>query len=215
MDFWRQLDILKPSELNISISIIGAGGIGGPTALVLAKMGCRQVTVFDNDTIESHNLPNQFYRLADVGKFKVEALKEIIGLFTGVKIDARKERFSLDGGLTDVIISGVDTMASRKEIWEAIKWKTAVRLYIDGRMGGEVARIFSARPHDPDDVNFYEKTLYSDDDSEDLACTAQAIIYNVFAMASFIANQVKRVVKNEDLDKEIVLDFKTITLIKR
>ena len=34
------------------------------------------------------NIPNQFFRVGDVGKFKVDALKEIIKDFTGVDIQA-------------------------------------------------------------------------------------------------------------------------------
>ena len=78
IDYWRQLDILQPDDLVRPITIIGVGGIGSPVALALTKMGCRRLTLFDPDTIEPHNLPNQLYRLRDVGRPKVEALADLL-----------------------------------------------------------------------------------------------------------------------------------------
>ncbi len=212
MDFWRQLDIVSESELQIPITVIGAGGIGSPVCLALAKMGCGQLAVYDDDTVEMHNLPNQLYRIADLGKPKVAALAEIVQAFTGTAIATHAER--VDGQrLAGLIVSGVDSMAARRQIWEqTVRYKPGVRLYIDARMGAEVCRIYTVRPVDPDDVRLYEATLYSDDEAEDEPCTARSIIYNVLPVAGLVANQVKKYVKGELLSREIVMDLKTLIL---
>jgi hypothetical protein len=80
-------------------------------------------------------------------------------------------------------------------------------------MGAEVCRIYSVRPSDPEDVRNYELTLYDDDQATDDACTARAIIYNVLSIAGLIANQVKKYAKGERLDREVILDLKTLTLL--
>ncbi|MFA5103544.1 MAG: ThiF family adenylyltransferase, partial [Candidatus Thermoplasmatota archaeon] len=60
MDFWRQMDIVTPTDFEkFHVTIIGAGGIGSPTALAISKMGVEKITIFDNDIVEKHNLPNQ------------------------------------------------------------------------------------------------------------------------------------------------------------
>lgn len=215
VDFWRQLDIVSPSELKSSVSVIGAGGIGSLAVLSLAKMGCSQITVYDDDKVEEHNLPNQLYRATDIGQPKVTALKEIVNEFTNVEIRAIQERIKEKREFNGIIITAVDSMNSRKEIWQSIIWQPAVRLYIDARMGGEVIRIYTVRPCDPDDVNFYEKSLYSDEEAIELPCTAQTIIYSVFLTASLICNQVKHLIKGEKIPKEIVFDFKTLIFIER
>lgn len=212
-DYWRQLDLVTPQDLTVPITIIGAGGIGSPTALALAKMGCSHLTVYDPDIVEPHNLPNQFYRIRDSGKPKVEALRELIHDFTGFEISAVQEAL-IQQGLQGVVISGVDSMSARQAIWKgAIRYRPNVELYIDARVGAEVCRIFSIRPVDPDDIRAYELSLYNDDQATADLCTAQAIIYNVLTIAGLIANQVKKHAKGERLDREIIFDLKTMTLL--
>lgn len=212
MEFLRQLDLVSPETLDVPIHLIGCGGIGSFTALVLSKMGVQQLHLYDPDAIEEHNLPNQLFRLRDVGRFKVEALQEIIQEFAGapveiqpVEVEARR--------MTGVVISGVDSMRARKAIWaRSIRYRAGILRYLDARMGAEVARIYAVNPTDPDDIRLYEKTLYADEDAEVLPCTAAAIIYSGFAIASLIGNLVKRLATEEHLPREILLDLKTLTL---
>jgi molybdopterin/thiamine biosynthesis adenylyltransferase len=58
--YWRQADLISPEALAATVTIVGAGGIGSPVALALAKKGCRTLTRYDPDMVEAHNLPNQF-----------------------------------------------------------------------------------------------------------------------------------------------------------
>jgi len=52
-DYWRQLKIFNPSKhRDIKIAMIGAGSVGSFTALVLAKMGLTNITVWDDDVVE-------------------------------------------------------------------------------------------------------------------------------------------------------------------
>lgn len=212
-DYWRQLDVVSPDDLSFPITLVGAGGIGSPTALALAKMGCRDVTVYDPDVVEQHNLPNQFYRLDDVGLPKVKALRSIVHEWTGLDIVAHDERF-VDAKVRGVVISAVDSMDSRRLIWlEAVRFQAGIDLYIDARMGAEVCRIYAVRPTTPEDVRFYESFLYSDDEAMNVACTAQAIIYNVFSIAGLIANAVKRYARGEEVHREIIFDHATLSML--
>jgi hypothetical protein len=56
-------------------------------------------------------------------------------------------------------------------------------------------------------------TLYDDEQATNDACTARAIIYNVLSIAGLVANQVKKYAKGERLDREVILDLKTLTLL--
>jgi hypothetical protein len=231
MDFWRQLGILNPMEhLQFPITVIGCGGIGSPTILALSKMGCPDITVYDYDHVEPHNLPNQLHMLAHVGKTKVEGVAEIVRAFTGTLLDVKKEVVSRNHNFGGVVISGVDSMASREEIWHAIKFNEAVKLYIDARMGAEVFRIFTLQPSrvpsivrvdgdvrtqmfGDETIEFYEASLISDVEALELPCTQRSIIYNVFVIAGLISNQVKKFAKGEPLDKQIIFDLVSMTLI--
>ncbi|MFQ5989569.1 MAG: ThiF family adenylyltransferase [Candidatus Methylomirabilales bacterium] len=213
MEFLRQLDLVSPETLDLPIHLIGCGGIGSFTALVLSKMGVQHLHLYDPDGIEEHNLPNQLFRLRDLGRFKVEALQEILQEFAGTPVQAQPVEVETQR-MTGVVISGVDSMRARKAIWlRSIRYRAGVLRYLDARMGAEVARIYAVNPTDPGDIRFYEKTLYDDEEAETLPCTAAAIVYNGFAIASLIGNLVKRLATGEDLPREILFDLKTLTLL--
>ncbi len=213
IDYWRQLDFVAPDDLTFPVTVVGVGGIGSPVALALAKMGCRRLTLYDPDQVEAHNLPNQFYRLSDVGRPKVEALAEILRDYTDADVRAVHEAVAatrLDG----VVISAVDSMASRTAIWRgSVRFRGTVPLYVDARMGGQVCRVLTVRPADPDSVRAYESTLYDDDAAVDDPCTAQAIIYTTLGVASLVANEVRRHARGERTAPDTLFDFATLTLL--
>ncbi len=212
MDFWRQLDIVDPGRLGRQpITVIGAGGIGSPTVLTLSKMGAPNITVYDGDSVEAHNLPNQMFRIKDVGKPKVQALSDIVWEYAGFKITPIQQYFT-DQPVNGLVISAVDSMEGehgRSAIWERMRYNATVPLYIDARMSAQVLRIHTISPSNPRDIRWYEKTLYSN--GEEAPCTERAIIYTVQNIAGFIANQVKKFVEGESFPKEIIFDFVTMT----
>ena len=134
---------------------------------------------------------------------------------TGVKIKPVPEMWE-GQPLEGLVISGLDSMDVRHKLWhEGIKRNTKVSLYIDGRMGGETILIYSARPIDPDDIEFYESELNTSDDTPDIPCTARAIIYNTGAVGSLIAHQVKLWSKGEEFPREVLFNFPSFTLLPR
>jgi len=207
------MDIVAPSDLEkIHITVIGAGGIGSPTTLALSKMGVENITIYDDDKVEKHNLPNQMFRISDLGKSKVEGTRDICKDFAGVDIEIFLQKFETQTA-NGIVISGVDSMKSRKDIWAKMKFNPAVKLYIDARMGAEVCRILTVKTCDPDDVRWYEKTLFSDDKASVEKCTEKAIIYNTFTISGLVANQVKKFARMESFPREIIFDLKTLMFI--
>lgn len=210
--FTRQLDLLDPAQTNVPVTIIGAGATGSFTALSLAKMGVHNITVYDFNTVEEHNLPNQFYRTCDLGKPKVVALQEIIEQFEGIEINARNERYR-GQRLFGIVIVAVDSMDARIRIWKFVKQNSDVKLFIDSRMGAEVMRLYTFDPNDFYACKEYETNLYPSSEAVQVRCTAKTIMYTVLLIASLLANQVKKFLSGEFLKKELIFDLKTITLI--
>ena len=157
--FLRQQDIVDPRKLaTANVTIIGCGAVGSFTALTLAKMGIGSITVFDPDSVEEHNIPNQFYRLDDIGRKKVDTISAIIGEFEKTQIIAKPRLYSkqpLDG----IVISAVDSMDARKKIWDGIVSQKGVALYLDSRMASQVIQLYSYMPGDPFSRKAYEATL--------------------------------------------------------
>lgn len=213
MNLLRQADIISDEQLSLPIHIVGCGGIGSMAALALAKMGCQQIFLYDDDSLQDHNIPNQFYRLSDVGREKVDALASIIRDFSDASVTPISERVTMRQ-FRGIVICAVDSMKTRIEIWRSsIRLKPQVKLFIDGRMGAEVCRIYSIIPIDPQEVRFYERTLYSDEEAEDTPCTYRAIVYNTMMIGALIANQVKKYTVCETYPHELTFDLKTLTLI--
>jgi len=211
--YWRQLDILNPNETrDKEVAIIGAGGIGSPLALLLAKIGFTKLTVFDFDTIEEHNIPNQLFRLDDIGKHKTEALKEIIKDFTGAEVETVNNEWK--GELKPIMIVATDNMTSRQAVYNKVKDSQEVELLIDARMGAELIRIYAIEPLNPMACEFYEKMLYPSEEAEKLPCTAQAIFYNTFTLSGLVACILKHFIMLESYPKEIILDLSTFTFFK-
>jgi molybdopterin/thiamine biosynthesis adenylyltransferase len=213
VDYWRQLDLVQPDELRTPVTVVGVGGIGSPVALALAKMGCRRLTLYDPDVVEPHNLPNQLYRRRDVGRPKVEALAELLGEFASPELVAIQEAVSHQS-LAGLVISAVDSMAARTAIWHGcVRYRGRVALYVDARMGAQVCRVLAVQPADPDDVRFYESTLYTDAAATEDPCTAQSIIYTTFGVAALVAGQVKRFARGEPVERDVIFDFVTLNVL--
>lgn len=56
------------------ILVVGAGGLGGPVAIGLAKKGAGKITIADDDQVELSNLARQEFLPTDLYQFKALAL---------------------------------------------------------------------------------------------------------------------------------------------
>lgn len=61
---------------NTKIGLAGAGGLGSNCALNLVRTGFKRFIIVDYDVVSHANLDRQFYFLDQVGKNKVDALKD-------------------------------------------------------------------------------------------------------------------------------------------
>src|SRR5690554_2921117 len=61
---------------SVKIGIAGAGGLGSNCAFNLVRSGFNNLVIADYDKIEYTNLNRQFFFYEQVGKHKVEVLKE-------------------------------------------------------------------------------------------------------------------------------------------
>lgn len=208
--YWRQLDIIRMDDLRtLPIVVIGAGSVGSFTVLSLAKMGAENITVYDDDKVEPHNLPNQFFRMKDVGKKKVVALAKIVEDFTGIKINTIAKRYE-DQALQGVVLITVDSMASRKLVWNKAKMNPMVKMYVDSRMGAQVYDVQSFRPTDKDAIKYYEDAWYDDKDAMAERCSEKAIIYTVMVMANVLCNMVKKYIQGDAIPIRIAGDCVTL-----
>ncbi|MGD0115339.1 MAG: ThiF family adenylyltransferase [Dehalococcoidia bacterium] len=192
MDYTRQMDLVPIEALRqFDLDVIGAGGIGSWTVVALAKLGVGSIRVFDDDVVEPLNLPSQCYSLshARAGIPKVEALRELCREFSDSEIEPVCERVEHQQ-LRLTVISALDSMKSRRQVWEgAIKGRPIDR-YLDSRMGGHSLTILTVRPTSPVEKSVYEETLYADDEALPLPCTARAVVSWPLVAAALLVRQI-------------------------
>ena len=141
MDHSRHMELFDAR--NLSVTLIGCGGIGALTALVLAKMGVGYLNLYDDDTVDEVNLATQFHRLSNVGRNKGMALEETIQLFaddTMTEVNDYRVDDHIDKLPGEIIISAVDSIFARKDIWKAA-YNSPAHWYLDARMAAEQFRL--------------------------------------------------------------------------
>ena len=108
-------DRIKEKLKDSSVGIAGIGGLGSNAAVALARAGIGRLVLVDFDKVEENNLTRQYYFQSQIGKYKIEALKENIEKINPtVKIDAHNHKL-LKGSMeklftdVDVVIEGLDS----------------------------------------------------------------------------------------------------------
>ena len=213
-NYQRQTGIINIKEFRDNIiSIIGCGAIGSFTAISLAKMGLTKFHLWDMDKVETHNLPNQFFGETDIGKNKVDVTGQYMQNFNNDCLIVyfgkfTKEEWNKDKNYSSqIVISCVDKMSVRKEIFETVKEDRNVQLFIDTRMGGLQGQIYCIDMKNMEQITNYEKTLFGDESAVQLRCTERSIIFTVLGLASLVCNQIVKAFKNEETTNFITLDY--------
>ena len=209
----RQTGLFNPLVIcQPMVTIIGAGGIGSHVVLVLAKMGLTRLRVFDPDTIDVHNVSNQLYGPDQIGEFKVYALAHLIKAATGTVINDAFPEAYVNQPLSEIVISGLDSLETRRVLWHQIRCQWVTNLYIDGRMGGEQVTVFPVDIGQPDQVKAYTKSIQPRVVAEDVPCTERAIIYSLWFCAAAIGKIIQAHLTDQVLPTEFLADLRNFNL---
>ena len=68
----------QESLREAQIAIMGQGGLGGPLTEQLARSGCENFVICDNDKFDESNLNRQVCVKSDIGKFKVDVVEKLL-----------------------------------------------------------------------------------------------------------------------------------------
>ncbi len=139
---------------HVQALVVGCGGIGSYTALLLAKMGVPIITLVDHDKVEEANVGTQLYGNNIVSQDKAGALATILRQQSlSLTVNDVRARFSPDV-LTAylysprrLIIMALDSIEARREVYKAVgsqahsKITTVDTLIIDPRMTLETLEV--------------------------------------------------------------------------
>ncbi len=204
----RQASYVHSSKMLEDILVVGAGNIGSWTTLGLTKIGFQGVSVLDHDSVEAHNTASQLYGMRHGGMSKVSALSDLVKNLTSTTVVPYEETWNGHGA--NIVISAVDSMMARKQIYEGIKKKSS--WFIDGRMGGNLIYVYAIPTNDSKAMSFYEGKLVDDDQTMDIPCSMQSISYNSMLVSGLICDLVVQITNEEAVPRELVFDIKNFYL---
>ncbi|OGZ06345.1 MAG: hypothetical protein A2845_00920 [Candidatus Lloydbacteria bacterium RIFCSPHIGHO2_01_FULL_49_22] len=183
LNFSQQRNFISPKEVR-AVHLLGAGSVGSHVASMLARIGVTDLTVWDHDSIDSHNIGPSLYGRSDYGKYKVDALAATILRDTGVVVKTERRKYEGEA-IKGSVVCCVDTMEARQTIWRIVKKNPFVDILIDTRVAEEFFQVFTIRPCKVEDIAHYEHYLsYDSSHAARQMCGLHSIIYISSAVAA-------------------------------
>jgi len=106
--------------LQSRVLVVGAGGLGSPSALYLALAGVGTLGIVDFDVVDLSNLQRQIlHRTADVGRPKVESARDTLKAYNpDVEVVTYNAPLTSENALEvlkdyDVVVNGADNFPAR------------------------------------------------------------------------------------------------------
>lgn len=136
MNIAKSYDFFQPEKLDGRIHILGCGAIGSTVAENLVRFGITKITLYDFDIVESHNIANQMFRQQDVGKYKVDALADILyEINPEIKNDIKLVKEGYIGQkLSGYVFLCVDSIDIRRDVVEKCQNNQFIKAMFDFRM---------------------------------------------------------------------------------
>ncbi len=200
---------------NSKILIVGAGGLGCPSADLLTRAGVGLVGVIDYDKISLSNIHRQtLYSSKDVGKYKVKVLKKKLNLINKeVKINiynlkANEKNFEKIINKYDIIVDGSDNFKTKFLLNKfSIKFKKKLIVGAISKFDGHVFTFDFNSKKTPCLKCFYQ----SEPSDQILNCESEGILGSTANIIGAIqANEVLKVILKigKNLSSNIlILDF--------
>ena len=194
------------------VLIVGAGGLGCPIADYLSRAGVGTIGIADFDKVNLSNIHRQnLYNSKDVGKYKVDVVKEkikSINPFTKIKTYKKKiTNKNLNNIIKsfDIIVDGSDNFKTKFLLNKySIKYKKNLIVGAISKFDGHVFTFDFKDKKTPCLRCFYQ----SEPSDEILNCEAEGIMGPVAGVIGNIqANEVlKKILKiGKDLNKNILI----------
>ncbi len=220
MDLAKSLDYFDPSKLyNKQIHIIGVGAGGSIIAENLARFGVQELNIYDFDKVESHNIANQLYTEKHIGQYKTDALKEILkDVNPALKVNDRG-KWEPGKRLKGYVFVCVDTIATRKDIYNHNLTNSNIDLLIDCRMTLTEGQAFTIDWKNPKKVEAYYANLdftqeEADANQEVSACGfTLSASHTIRVLAGYVVANVINKINEQPTKSLIVIDTLNIGLL--
>ena len=190
--YLRNKDLIDQSRLD-KITVIGAGGIGSALLKNAAIMGFKEITVWDPDMLEEHNLSTTSWPEKFLNDFKVTAaVKTLATLNSKCKVKASPTFWQTGMPLENKVFLTPDNMECRKYVYEQWKQNPDREFLIDMRMGALGFEIITVTREN----DYFMDSYVPSNEIPDDPCTAKHTIFCGSLAASYGLAQAFNVLQN-------------------
>ena len=203
--FARQSGIVPADRLQgVTATVIGVGAIGRQVAIQLAAIGTPRIQLIDFDHVDVTNTTTQGYRYHEIGRAKplacAEAIREVD---PAIEVTLVEDRFRPRQKIGNAVFCCVDSIAARAAIWRTVEG--GVAFWVDGRMLGEVIRVFGVM--DVPTSNHYARTLFRASEAQRGTCTSRSTIYAAGIAAGLMVHQFTRWLRDIPIDPDTTINL--------
>lgn len=197
--------IMKLDPQNATI--IGCGSIGSKIAIELARLGINELELWDDDTVEPHNLCNQVFTEDQIEQPKVIALKEKLTEICSVKVVCNTKRFKKeDTPEHNIVFLCVDSMTQRKLLMKELLCCSNIEWVIETRMGKDAMAVYAVNA--PRQEKWKESSQYDDSVAEVSPCGLSISVGAISTIVAGLATWQYMVIHREEIPKfEILVDL--------
>lgn len=216
IDLNKSLEYFDPSTVKGTINIVGCGAVGSHVAVLLARLGLTDFTLWDEDTVASHNIANQNFTFKDIGRPKTEVVAETIQAINP------EAKVTIKGFATDenhpkgIVVMCVDSIAVRKLIVHHLRLTPGFNQVFDFRMGLTSGQFYSA---DTVTLKEFEGTMNFTDEEADKytpksACNFElSVAYSIWSMLGVGVSLMVRRWKGEQIPMTTIIDTGNLSIL--
>lgn len=220
MDKSKILEFFNAAEYKHSYHIIGCGAIGSHMCEELARIGIREIHIYDFDTVSAHNITNQMFMEEDIGMLKVDACEQMMKRINP-EIIVHKHPKGLEEPYTvnGICIMCVDNIDLRKKIVKANYYNKYCTALLDFRMRLTDAQHYFAAGNNQFEKDTMLATMdFTHEEAHSAtpvsACGVElSVIYTVKAITALgTANLVKWIQGNDSYKTMTIVNMDTFTV---
>lgn len=215
MNLLKSQDYFNPINVKHRCHIIGCGSVGSTVAELLVRLGLSKITLYDFDTVSSHNLANQLFVNEDIGKPKTEALKKLlvsINPLIETDLEIRQDGWTPKDKLSGYVFLCVDNIDLRRNIATTNRFNQSIKAMFDFRTRLEDAQHFAADWNNIDMVdNLLQSMNFSHEEAHQetplTACNVEmGVAPTVRTICSFGVANFMNFITRKELKKMILVD---------
>ena len=192
IDNMRSQGIVDPVKFLGDIHIVGVGATGSLVVDQLIRLGFggNQIHIYDFDIVEEHNINNQLYCLEDIGKPKVQALKDTIRSRYNQIVHAHEVEVKSSDKLEGVVFVLTDTFSSRAAIMDSVFCDFNTKAIFETGLDARCFYTRTLNPCNTTHVNKFRESLGNDDDPSGAEVSACGTRQVVFPTVSIVASAI-------------------------